>query len=39
LGGTTGPYARTHARRLEELRLRAVEDRVDAMLVCGGTPR
>jgi len=35
LGGTTGPYARTHARRLEELRLRAVEDRVDAMLVCG----
>ena len=29
------PFAQPHVRRLEELRLRAVEQRIDADLACG----
>jgi DNA-binding SARP family transcriptional activator/tetratricopeptide (TPR) repeat protein len=35
LGGASGPFAETQAKRLEEMRLRAVEDRVEALLACG----
>jgi DNA-binding SARP family transcriptional activator/tetratricopeptide (TPR) repeat protein len=35
LGGASGPFAETQAKRLEEMRLRAAEDRVEALLACG----
>ncbi|MFG3708708.1 BTAD domain-containing putative transcriptional regulator [Micromonospora sp. NPDC047670] len=35
LGGASGPFAEAHAARLAELRLRAVEERAEAMLAAG----
>jgi DNA-binding SARP family transcriptional activator/tetratricopeptide (TPR) repeat protein len=35
LGGVSGPFLDAHVVRLEELRLRAVEERIDAMLGAG----
>src|SRR5262249_4335482 len=34
-GGVRGPFLEAHVVRLEELRLRAVEERVDALLAAG----
>lgn len=35
LGGASGPFVEAHAARLAELRLRAVEERAEAMLAAG----